>query len=123
MDNELSRRGFIKKTALAVAAAALSDLSMIAGAEDYETFAALAAEPAGAVSHVSVKLWPGRSQQTLQRLADAITDDVVNIIGCGESSVSVAIQEVDPEDWKEEVYDPLIQGKKDALFKKPGYAM
>jgi 4-oxalocrotonate tautomerase len=121
MDNVLSRRGFIKKTALAVVAAAMSDLSMIAGAEDYETFAALAAEPAGAVSHVSVKLWPGRSQQTLQRLADAITDDVVNIIGCRESNVSVAIEEIASSDWKTEIYDPEIRGK--ALYRKPGYSM
>jgi 4-oxalocrotonate tautomerase len=121
MDNVLSRREFIKKTALAVAAAAMSDLSMIAGAKDLETSAALAAEPAGAVCHVGVKLWPGRSKQTLQRLADAITDDVVNIIGCRESNVSVAIEEIASSDWKTEVYDPEIRGK--TLYRKPGYSM
>jgi 4-oxalocrotonate tautomerase len=73
--------------------------------------------------HVTIKIRKGTPENKKQQLADAVVEDVVNIIGCGESSVSVAIQEVDPEDWKEEVYDPLIQGKKDALFKKPGYAM
>ena len=73
--------------------------------------------------HVNVKLWPGRSEQTKQRLADAIVEDVVNIVGCGEESVSVAIEEVDPKDWKEKVYDPLIRRKMDTLYKKPGYSM
>jgi 4-oxalocrotonate tautomerase len=73
--------------------------------------------------HVSVKLWPGRSEQTKQRLADAIVEDVVNIIGCDEESVSVAIEEIDPKDWKEKVYDPLIRRKMDTLYKKPGYSM
>lgn len=72
---------------------------------------------------MSVKLCPGRSEQTKQRLADAIVKDVVNIIGCGEESVSVAIEEVDPKHWKEKVYDPLIGKKMETLYKKPGYSM
>jgi 4-oxalocrotonate tautomerase len=72
---------------------------------------------------VSVKLWPGRSEKTKQRLADAIVEDVVNIIGCGEESVSDAIEEIDPKDWKEKVYDPLIHRKMETLYKEPGYSM
>ncbi len=53
--------------------------------------------------HVTIKIRKGTPENKKQQLADAVVEDVVNIIGCGESSVSVAIQEVDPEDWKEEV--------------------
>jgi 4-oxalocrotonate tautomerase len=73
--------------------------------------------------HVTVKIRKGAPENKKQQLADAVVKDVVNIIGCSESSVSVAIEEIDPEDWKESVYEPLIQGKKGALYKKPGYDM
>ncbi|MBG0791406.1 MAG: tautomerase family protein [Desulfovibrionaceae bacterium] len=73
--------------------------------------------------HVSVKLWPGRSEADKQRLADAITEDVVRIAGCSESSVSVSIEEVASADWKKRVYDPEIRGKSEYLYKKPGYSM
>jgi 4-oxalocrotonate tautomerase len=73
--------------------------------------------------HVIVKLWPGKSQQQKQRLADAITKDVMDQLGYGEESVSVAFEEVRAEDWKEKVYEPDIAGQPDRLFKKPGYSM
>ena len=73
--------------------------------------------------HVSVKLWPGRSEEDKKRLAAAIAEDVVRIIRCGEESVSVAIEEISSADWKSKVYDPEISGKKDKLYKKPGYSM
>ncbi len=73
--------------------------------------------------HISVKLYPGRTEEEKQRLARAILEDVVDIIQCSSDSVSVAIEDIDPSDWKEEVYKPEIQGKADKLYKKPGYSM
>ena len=125
MDKKLSRRGFIKKSAIALGTVAVYDLTWIVGAERGNSFRALASEGLKEhnMPHVSVKLWPGRSEKTKQRLADAIVEDVVNIIGCSEESVSVAIEEVDPKHWKEKVYDPLIRKKMETLYKKPGYSM
>jgi 4-oxalocrotonate tautomerase len=125
MDKKLSRRGFIKKSAIALGTVAVYDLTWIVGTERGNAFKALASEGLKEknMPHVSVKLWPGRSEQTKQRLADAIVNDVVNIIGCGEESVSVTIEDVDPKDWKEKVYDPLIRRKMETLYKKPGYSM
>jgi 4-oxalocrotonate tautomerase len=71
--------------------------------------------------HVTVKLWPGKSEQQKARLSVAIVKDVMNVLNYGEESVSVAIEEVKPEDWVEKVYKPDIQNKWDELFKKPGY--
>src|SRR5258708_17021898 len=48
--------------------------------------------------HVIVKLWPGKSEQQKTRLAEAITKDVMEILHYGEESVSVAMEEVKPED-------------------------
>jgi len=71
--------------------------------------------------HVIVKLWPGPSEQQKARLAEAITRDVTAILDLGEESVSVAMEEVEPRDWAEQVYKPDIAGKPDQLYKKPGY--
>lgn len=73
--------------------------------------------------HISVKLWPGRTEAEKQRLADAIVEDVVRITGSSEASVSVSIEDVPSSEWKQKVYDPEIQGKAGTLYKKPGYSM
>ena len=71
--------------------------------------------------HVVVKLWPGKSEQQKTRLAEEIVKDVMAVLHYGEESVSLAIEEVKPEDWSEKVYKPEIQDKWEKLYKKPGY--
>ena len=71
--------------------------------------------------HVIVKLWPGKSEQQKVRLAEAIAKDVMDVLGYGEESVSVAMEEVEPQDWAEKVYKPDIESKREQLYKKPGY--
>jgi 4-oxalocrotonate tautomerase len=71
--------------------------------------------------HVIVKLWPGKSEKQKARLAEAIAKDVMDVLGYGEESVSVAMEEVEPQDWAEEVYKPDIVNKPEQLYKKPGY--
>jgi 4-oxalocrotonate tautomerase len=71
--------------------------------------------------HVIVKLYPGRSEQQKSHLTREIVNDVVAIAKCGEESVSVAIEEIKPEDWAENVYKPDILEKPEKLYKKPGY--
>ena len=71
--------------------------------------------------HVMVKLWTGKSELQKNRLAEAITKNVMDILQYGEESVSVAMEEVKPRDWVEKVYKPDIKGNLDKLYKKPGY--
>jgi 4-oxalocrotonate tautomerase len=71
--------------------------------------------------HVIVKLWPGKSEQQKARLAEKIARDVMDVLNYGEESVSVAMEEVAPEDWAEQVYKPDIVNKPDQIYKKPGY--
>jgi 4-oxalocrotonate tautomerase len=73
--------------------------------------------------HVIVKLWPGKSEQQKARLAQAITKDVMIVLHYGDESVSVAIEEVDADEWADKVYRPDIEQKPEALYKKPGYRM
>lgn len=76
-----------------------------------------------AMPHVIVKLWPGKSEQQKTALADAITRDVMQVLGHGEEAVSVAFEEVEAHDWAERVYGPDIREKWDRVYKKPGYEM
>jgi 4-oxalocrotonate tautomerase len=71
--------------------------------------------------HIIVKLYPGRSERQKIRLAEQIVKDVVAALNSDEDSVSVAMEEVKPEDWAEKVYRPDIASNWDKLYKKPDY--
>lgn len=71
--------------------------------------------------HVIVKLFTGRSEEDKKRLAERVTLAVMNTIGASESSISIAVEDVDPEEWTEKVYDPEIAGRAKTIYKKPGY--
>ena len=73
--------------------------------------------------HVIVKLWPGKSEEQKARLAGEIVKDVTKVLNYEEESVSVTIEEVEPQDWAEKVYRPDIMNNPERLYKKPGYTM
>jgi 4-oxalocrotonate tautomerase len=45
----------------------------------------------------------------------------MDVLDYGEESVSVAMEEVEPQDWAEKVYKPGIVNKPEQLYKRPGY--
>jgi len=71
--------------------------------------------------HVIVKLYPGRTDAVKKQLAEKIAGDVARIADCGRKSISVAIEEVDPNDWAEKVYQPDIIENEDSIVIRPGY--
>lgn len=71
--------------------------------------------------HVIVKLWPGKTEAQKARLAEAITRDITEILGYGEHSVSVAMEEIVPHEWLDKVYRCDLKDHLDELYKKPGY--
>ena len=71
--------------------------------------------------HVIVKMWPAKSEQQKRQIADEVTKAVMVAAGYGADSVSVGIEEVQPNDWTDKVYKPDILEKPDTIFKKPGY--
>ena len=71
--------------------------------------------------HVIVKLVSGRSEQQKASIAEAITKAVMASASCAEASVSVAIEDVEPSEWAENVYKSDIAGRWNTLYKKPGY--
>jgi 4-oxalocrotonate tautomerase len=71
--------------------------------------------------HVIVKMYPGRTVEQKNKLAQAIADSVVKIAKCERKSVSVAVEEITPDKWAETVYRPDILRKEETLVIKPGY--
>ena len=55
-------------------------------------------------------------------LAADITEVLIRHLNSKESSVSVALQQVEPSDWQQ-VWDSEIAPQMEQLIKKPGYSM
>jgi 4-oxalocrotonate tautomerase len=72
--------------------------------------------------HVIVKLWPGKSEQQKQELAEGVTKAVMTSLGYGEESVSISLEEIrrPPGEWTEKVYKPDIINGPRKLYKRPG---
>jgi len=71
--------------------------------------------------HVIIKLYAGRSEQQKTKLAELVTQAVMEATGNGEASVSVAIEDIDPSQWTSAVYEPDIEGRRECLYQMPGY--
>lgn len=71
--------------------------------------------------HVVVKLYAGKSEEQKKKLAEAVTKAVTTTLSYGDESVSVAIEDVAPERWAEDVYKPDILQNPDRIYKKTGY--
>ncbi|MBR5182290.1 MAG: tautomerase PptA [Clostridiales bacterium] len=71
--------------------------------------------------HVEIKCYPGRTEEVKAKCAEAVTKAVSETMGCDASSVSIAIKEIEKDDWKSKVWDAQISPEMDSLYKKPGY--
>lgn len=71
--------------------------------------------------HVVVRMYPGRTEEQKTKLTEEIVKALMSTLQSSDASISVAIEEVNKEDWNEKVYKPEIEGKQGTLYKKPGY--
>lgn len=71
--------------------------------------------------HVEIKCFPGRDDKVKAECAEKIAAVISETFGVNESSVSVAIKDINPNDWKGEVWDKQIIPDEEYLYKKPGY--
>lgn len=71
--------------------------------------------------HVTVKLWPGRSDGMKRALAEKLAKDVAEGLHVDIGDVSVAFEEVAQSDWKEKVYKKEICDNTQNLYFKPDY--
>lgn len=71
--------------------------------------------------HFQIKLLEGKTEGQKQKLAEEIVKAAQRVIGYGDESYSVTIEDVTWEDWRKHVYPKEIMGREDILYKKPGY--
>ncbi|WET42695.1 tautomerase PptA [Citrobacter enshiensis] len=73
--------------------------------------------------HVDIKCFPRElNDDEKTALATDITAVIVRHLQSKESSVSVALNEIQPAEWKA-VWDAEIAPQMATLIKKPGYSM
>ena len=71
--------------------------------------------------HVEIKCYPGRTEEVKMNCALEVSKVVAQTLGCNESSVTVAIKEIEQADWREKVWIPQIVDEEQYLYKTPGY--
>ncbi|WP_215226174.1 tautomerase family protein [Echinicola shivajiensis] len=75
--------------------------------------------------HIQIKLLEGKTEAQKQALADEVIKAAQKVIGYGDESYSVTIEDFTLKEWKDEVYpnDIMGNGNQDILYKSPGYKM
>jgi len=53
--------------------------------------------------HVDIRMFSGRTDEQKKKVADAVVEAMMDSLGCERSHLSVAIHDVDPDKWNEEV--------------------
>ncbi len=73
--------------------------------------------------HITIKLFPGKTEEQKQQLTNAIVQNFIDLFQYKEEALSVSIEDVPKSEWKEKVYQPEIIDNKEHLYKEPGYQM
>lgn len=74
--------------------------------------------------HVDIKCFPrDLNDEQKAALATDIADVIIRHLNSKPGSISVALNEVNPEDWKTQVWDTEIAPKEQTLIRKPEYEM
>lgn len=55
-------------------------------------------------------------------MAEKITEDITEIMEVTEEGVSIIIEEIPEEEWKNIVWKKEISNKREMLYKFPGYS-
>lgn len=58
--------------------------------------------------HLSVRLYPGRSQEVKQDFAEKLQNLVVKELGCEPNVVSVSFKEIPADKWKDVIDDEIV---------------
>lgn len=73
--------------------------------------------------HIDIKCFPrALTNEQKTALAADITDVIIRHLQSKDSSVRVALNEIEPDAWQA-VWDAEIVPQMDTLIKKPGYSM
>lgn len=74
--------------------------------------------------HITLELYPRElTEEAKHDIGEALADVLKKHLGSSDTAISVAINMIPREEWKEKVYDPRIKGAMDTLVRKPGYEL
>lgn len=57
--------------------------------------------------HIVIKMYPGRSQEIKEDFAKKVQELTVKEFGCQPGHVSVSVEDIKPENWKDEVVNKI----------------
>ncbi|MRS15830.1 tautomerase PptA [Enterobacteriaceae bacterium RIT691] len=74
--------------------------------------------------HVDIKCFPRElNDEQKAELAADIAAAITRHLGSKDGAISVALNQVQQDAWKSQVWDSEIAPQMDTLIKKPGYSM
>ncbi|MFB6340866.1 4-oxalocrotonate tautomerase family protein [Saccharicrinis sp. FJH2] len=73
--------------------------------------------------HFHIRLLEGKTEEQKQKLAKEVVKAAQKVIGYGDESYSVSIEDFTFDEWRKDIYPNEIIGKKEMLYKEPGYEM
>lgn len=73
--------------------------------------------------HFAIKLIEGKTDEQKHKLAQELVKAAQSVLGMGDDSYSVSVEDFTKDEWKNAVYPNEIMGKKGILIKEPGYKM
>lgn len=72
--------------------------------------------------HIIIKLWPGKTFEQKKELAEKFKIDMSEVLKVPKQAITLAYEEIKPEDWYDEVHIPIIEGNKTGeMFIPEGY--
>ena len=69
---------------------------------------------------ITVKMYPGRSEEQKVKAAKAIMDAAVETLGAPPSAFTIIMEEIEREEWSEKVAKPEIEPKSDLVYIRQG---
>lgn len=71
--------------------------------------------------HITVQMYPGRSDEIKSKLAKLLAETASKELGREIEHFSVSIEDVPQEEWTEKVYKKITDPENKDVFVRPGY--
>ena len=71
--------------------------------------------------HIKIQMYPGRDQETIEQLSQSLCECVCNVLQAKPDSVSVSLEQIEPENWYDKVVKKELLEDESAVLKWPGY--
>ena len=65
--------------------------------------------------YIAIKAFP-KDEETKKKAVDKINQVFLEEWGCPQEALTISVEEIAPDDWKEKVWKPEIEPKKDNMM-------